>query len=143
MSHITFLRHAESIFNVDCKSNLRDCSLTTFGILQASTLNGHYDLIIVSPLLRAKQTLLHSNITYDHCIINNLIREFKTDPCDFFEDEEYKLETEDELMDRGNEFINELKRLNSNILVISHCEFIFSITGTSLHNIEKLSIEIV
>ena len=51
---VTVLRHCESTFNADPASAQKDCPLSPAGERHASTLRGHYDLVLVSPLLRAR-----------------------------------------------------------------------------------------
>jgi broad specificity phosphatase PhoE len=133
--HITWLRHCESEFNHDPTSLAIDCPLTYEGLRHAATLSGHYELVVVSPLLRTRQTLEASRITYDRLEVSALVREHRVDPCDFMEDELQVVESEDELMDRGTLFLNDLRtRQEETVLVVSHCEFIFSITGESPRN---------
>ena len=57
----------------------------------------YFDLVICSPLKRTIQTLEYSNIKYKKIIYNKLFREFKTDICDFFEDEEIIYENEEDI----------------------------------------------
>jgi broad specificity phosphatase PhoE len=129
---VTFLRHTESEFNSDPSSTTRDCPLTEFGRQQAAALTGHYPLVLVSPLLRAQQTLQHSRITFDRAEVSHLVREHRVDACDFLVGEELLVETDEELMHRGDQLLRRLRHLPyDSVLVISHCEFICSLTGES------------
>jgi broad specificity phosphatase PhoE len=137
MPRVVFLRHAESAFNVDPQSTILDCPLTERGQQQASQLTGHYPLVITSPLLRARQMLDLSQITYSDLRVSLLVREHQVDPCDFLDGESpTSIETEEDLIRRGDQFLEKLKTLASYplILVVSHCEFICSITGESPDN---------
>jgi broad specificity phosphatase PhoE len=124
---VTFLRHAQSVFNRDLTSE-KDCDLSDLGIQQAEEVSGYYDVIICSILKRAKQTLLHSNLTSKQLHFTELCREVRRDICDFLEGEdETKLETESELQKRMNEFKQFLRSKVSpgqSVLVICHRDFI-------------------
>ena len=105
------------------------------GRQQAATLTGHYPLVLVSPLQRARQTLLYSDysrITYDRVEVSDLVREQRVDACDFLVGEELHVESDEELMHRGDQLLQRLRRSPyESVLVISHCEFICSLTGES------------
>jgi hypothetical protein len=53
-------------------------------------------------------------------------------------------ETDDQLMARGDEFLNHLKTAGYRepILVISHCDFIHSLSGESPQNAERIHLSI-
>jgi hypothetical protein len=109
------------------------------GRQQASALCGHYSLVIASPLQRARQTLQLSSITYDRLEVSQLVREHRVDPCDFLLDEEEWDESEEELMLRGDLFLlHRLSCEHRSVLVVSHCEFICSLTGESPLNAEAV-----
>lgn len=132
---VTFLRHAESDFNLDPHSTQTDCDLSPRGCAQAATLAGHWSLVIVSPLVRARRTLALSQITYDRLEVWPDVREQRTDACDFMHGEVQAQESDDELMERADRVIVKIRALfESDVLIVSHCEFIFTITGVSLHN---------
>ncbi len=61
MPHVTVLRHGESEYNVGNR-DLKDCGITDKGRQQAAGLTGHYDLVVCSPLRRARETLEHSQV---------------------------------------------------------------------------------
>lgn len=138
-SSITFLRHAESEFNIDPLSTTRDCGLTPHGQTTAAQLTGHYQLIICSPLKRAIETLHYSQLTYDNIVFEPLTREHKVDSCDFFDHEEIVIESDEELTTRGDLFLQRYRSYH--ILVISHCEFIANITSYSLDNLQTTCIK--
>ena len=150
---ILFLRHAESIFNVDKNNKLKNCSITKKGIEQSKKIeiDIYFDLLICSPLKRTIQTLEYSNIKYKKIIYNKLFREFKTDICDFFEDEEIIYENEEDILNRINEckiLLNKLKIEFKNILIIGHADFFWYLSseisdnerfGTWLDNCEIIN----
>lgn len=129
---ITFLRHAQSIFNVHLTSE-KDCGLSPLGIEQAQSLQGEYDLIILSTLRRTHQTLLHSGIVGKRILITDLCREQRKDICDYLEGEdETDIEWENELEERIEAFKQYLRvfcRPDEKVLVISHGDFIDCATG--------------
>ena len=71
---VHIMRNGESVVN----STEKDTSLTDKGILQSKNKIGHFDVVICSPLLKAKQTLENSGITYTMLIITSLCREVLT-----------------------------------------------------------------
>lgn len=104
---ITLFRHAQSTFN-SLGDQSRDVPITQHGIQQAKHLKGDYDLIICSTMKRARQTLDASNLVYKDVLFTNLCREFKNvTPGDYFNGEEMKQETHEELLKR----IKDLKEL--------------------------------
>ena len=127
---VTFLRHAQSIFNRDLTSE-KDCELSPYGIQQAEKLTGFYDVIFCSILKRAKQTLLHSQINSKQLHFTDLCREVRRDICDFLQGEdETQLETEKELQTRikhFKEFVRSKTKPGEKILVICHRDFIHEI----------------
>jgi broad specificity phosphatase PhoE len=127
---VSFLRHAESIFNANLTSE-KDCDLTEKGRLQASQLENQYDVIICSIMKRTCQTLDYSKLSTRKVIFTDLCREKRADICDFlpFEDETKK-ETDEELQQRIKIFRYFVKSQVSsyqNVLVISHGDFIHAV----------------
>lgn len=127
---VTFLRHAQSIFNRDLTSE-KDCKLTDYGIEQAKKINGTYDIIVCSILKRAKQTLQYSELSSKQLHFTDLCREVRRDICDFLEGEdETKLETEEEVQKRIKEFkkfLHSKTKPGEKVLVICHRDFIHEI----------------
>lgn len=68
-----FTRHAESLENIGIETV--DSPLSIEGRRQAARLTGWYDLVIVSPLRRALETLHYSKITYTRLQICETFRE--------------------------------------------------------------------
>ena len=127
---VTFLRHAQSIFNRDLTSE-KDCELTEYGIEQAKQIKGTYDVIICSILKRTKQTLQCSELSCKHLYFTDLCREIRRDICDFLEEEdETQLETEEEIQRRikgFKEFLRSRAKEGDKVLIISHRDFIHEI----------------
>jgi broad specificity phosphatase PhoE len=127
---VTFLRHAQSIFNRDLTSK-KDCELTDYGIEQAKQIKGTYDIIICSILKRAKQTLQYSELNSKKLYFTDLCREVRRDICDFFEGEdESNLESDEELQKRMKlfkEFLRYKTNPGERVLVICHRDFIHEI----------------
>lgn len=129
---VYFMRHAQSMFNrygIDEKN----CGITNHGKKQAqqAVINHEFDLIIISPLRRCRETLDNLNIKYKNLIVNHNCREFKTSACDFFEDEEFIKETNEQLQKRISDFRNELalyKKIYNKILVICHGVYVSHFT---------------
>jgi broad specificity phosphatase PhoE len=128
---VTFLRHAQSIFNRDLTSK-KDCELTDYGIEQAKQIKGTYDIIICSILKRAKQTLQYSELNSKKLYFTDLCREVRRDICDFFEGEdESNLESDEELQKRMKlfkEFLRSKTNPGERVLVICHRDFIHEIS---------------
>jgi broad specificity phosphatase PhoE len=150
--NIILIRHAESEFNVAYESylkhqavypNLPDAEITLNGVKQAKDLGDQLVVIlgeckrvyfIVSPLKRAQKTFLYVSqaldkhkIAYKH-ETNELCREYKTDSCDFFDNEPFEIEEEDLFEKRLSDFRDYLTKIKSDhdiILVISHSDFIY------------------
>jgi broad specificity phosphatase PhoE len=127
---VTFLRHAQSVFNRDLTSE-KNCELTPEGIEQAKKVTGTFDVIICSLLQRAKQTLEHSQLSCKKLYFTDLCREVRVDICDFFENEdENEKETEEEVQNRitaFKQFLWERVTADMKVLVICHRDFIHEI----------------
>ena len=137
---VYFLRHGESLFNLNKNNDLIDCSLTSLGIEQSKTISNpkHYSLIISSPLSRCLQTFDHSNLTCDHFQINHLFREIQTGfQSDLLnENEEVSIDSEEQIhqrIDQIKNYLIELKEKNyENILIISHADLIWYLTSKEI-----------
>lgn len=141
---VYFLRHGQSLFNLNENNDLIDCSLTSLGMEQSKTIEfhshpKHYSLIISSPLSRCLQTFNHSNLTSDHFQINDLFREIQTGcKSDLLnENEEISIDTDEQIhqrIDQINNYLIELKDKNyQNILIISHGDLIWYLTSKEIH----------
>lgn len=119
---ITLIRHAH------CDDG--SAGLSSLGKQQAAALEGHYDVVMVSPLLRAQQTFLRSNITGDLYITEPLVREQVTEDVDLLPGEAFHIESEE----RVDERVQTLKALlqqyvGRTICIISHADFIWHFTS--------------
>ena len=143
---VTFLRHAQSVFNRDHVSG-KNCPLTDVGIQQAEQITGEYDVIICSILKRAKETLQYSQLTAKKLYFTDLCREVRVDPGDFLEDEdETKIETEQEVKKRIQLFKQYLKEKvdpGQKVLVICHRDFIHAIGNKKYPEPKNAEIQVI
>jgi broad specificity phosphatase PhoE len=127
---VTFLRHAQSIFNRDFTSE-KDCCLSEQGVQDAKEITGTYDIIICSTMKRAKETLQHSQLSSKKLYFTDLCREYKLDICDFLEDEDHtQKESHEELEKRMRlfkQYLHEKVEPGKSVLVICHRDFIYEI----------------
>jgi broad specificity phosphatase PhoE len=135
LTDIYILRHCQSEFNANHNSETRDCLLTVMGVKQALDLSHPvvFDVVYVSPLSRSKQTLELSGINYRDVVICHLLREIKIDWCDFFNDEDIHLESDDDFRDRLVEFKSWFQkelcfRYPRNVLLVGHADFFHHMT---------------
>lgn len=129
---VTFVRHAESVFNKYLTSG-KDCDLTAVGRDQAAKLEGKYDVIVLSCLRRTHQTLLYSQLKASRILITDLCREKRVDICDFLlHENEANKESDEELahrIDCFKEFLRREVRPEETCAVITHGDFIHAATG--------------
>jgi broad specificity phosphatase PhoE len=122
---VHMLRHAQSEANIGIEK--LDPHITDEGKRQASKMYGEYDLVIISPLIRTLQTLLHSNIKYEHIFVTELCREVRDGaPSNHILDEDYRPESYETFRDRVNDFrklIRKKAEKHQRILVITHGVF--------------------
>jgi broad specificity phosphatase PhoE len=164
MVKLTFIRHAQCEFNVNkslTPEQSVDSKLTTEGVIQASHLNFHFDMLILSPLKRAMQTYTNSEIITSKVIISEFVREWLDNPANFLKGEymslntssDVKFESEEDLEDRVDKAIFFIKCLCSmheytNIGIITHFQFIRAVgrklkgEDTKIKNCEFLEIEL-
>ncbi len=115
MVKVYLLRHAESEFQVNFpKDTVYDVPLSAKGHEQASKIQGHFDLALCSPLMRARQTLESSKITYGKMEILPEARERKTFKGDFFEGENFQE------VEPLPQFVLRVKKLTD--ILKRHCE---------------------
>lgn len=136
---ITLLRDEESVFNADPRNDTRDCGLTQRGKRNCARIRSPivYDLVICSPLKRARETLRYSNLRYRHVGYNPLFREQRTNLCDLMAGEEVVFESEEQIVERIERAkqqlwiytCNEAARAK-NILIVGHGDFFFYLTAT-------------
>lgn len=134
---IRLIRHAESTWNAlgDTSNNV---PTTENGKNQAKNLSGEYDLVVCSTLRRARETIDNSNIKYKKIIFTDLCREhFDGNPSNYFSLEEHKKESQEELLQRTEEFkcfVGKLMKDNYKICVITHYGFLQKMTGFRFNN---------
>jgi broad specificity phosphatase PhoE len=131
--NIYLIRHAESMCNVYHSQFLNNDkgvvnpALSELGIKQAIELNKKvkhikFDLVIVSPLRRTKETCHYANLNYDNLITCKLCREGKYGICELMEKEikpgmislnnkELKFESEEDFNHRVEVFKQYLNNL--------------------------------
>ncbi|HSW76556.1 MAG TPA: phosphoglycerate mutase family protein [Candidatus Saccharimonadales bacterium] len=122
--NLYFTRHAESYGNVG--QDRIDSPLTETGVEQAKKLIGHYDLIVCSPLRRAKETLHYSQLTYDKLIICDQFRERLMSNTDRMLLETQTSETDETFWNRVWHFHHQLEDWSlqyKSILLIGHGYF--------------------
>ncbi len=138
MSRVYLLRHAESEANAGI--HVEDARLTECGRNQAAKLTGHYDLVICSIMTRAKETLEHSNITYNKVIYSPEAREMKTHIGDFLPGEKRTAESQKDLMKRLDTLVNEIQEYSkeySKILIVSHYYTLMYLTSRNKDEVRK------
>jgi len=136
---VMLFRHAQSTWNAYGDIS-RDSSITESGREMAKLLKGNYDLVICSPLKRARQTLDATNIVYGNIMFSELCREIKDgNPVNLYNGEstENDPETEEQIVQRIEDFKNYVKSLlptYPNIAVITHFCFLERLTGYKFEN---------
>jgi broad specificity phosphatase PhoE len=142
---IWLIRHAQSLFNAQGLM-VHDVALSPDGHQQAQKVNGHVDLVIISPLRRTHQTLSSSQITYDRLIVSDLCREFRNGSItDILEGETQLIETLEDAQSRIEQFktfLQECAKKYKHICVISHHGFLCVLTGReNIANCEVILVE--
>ena len=130
MKTVTLIRHAQSKFNageIKSEQDLINCKLSANGINQATTINGSFNLLILSPLKRAIQTYTYSNIHTEDIIISHLFREQRENtPLNYLENESISPENDVQMKERVMVAVQYLKSCKpTNIGVITHAHFIY------------------
>lgn len=172
MSNIYVIRHGEVDFNVNNKINgVNNCSLNATGIEQAKSRSSevkefNIDLIICSPLQRAKETCKYVNVEnkpveYDNRLMERDSRSMQYKSVDILDmniwyDAQKEIIYEDaegfrSVLKRVYEFLDEIKEkhLNKNILLVTHgdvCKAIYMYFNknevTDISKIEQKNCEI-
>ncbi len=85
------MRHKQSLANLHGDAG-KDCELSDYGKIQSKQVCGEWDLVIVSCLKRAQQTLTCSNLSYKQKLVTPFCREIMMrDSCDYLEYEQKHL----------------------------------------------------
>lgn len=145
---ITFIRHGESTFN-RFGTMTPDCPLSEEGKVQASRLAGVYDLIVCSPLRRARETVQFSGMESREIVISPLCREIGDgNPINYLVTEQPPfMETPAQLETRMQSFLQWLaQRKEPTIAVVTHALFLYhlfrplNLHPQLFHNCETLVI---
>jgi len=123
---ITLIRHGDTDYNHNlAQLYVTNIPLNEAGIEKSSHLQGTYDVVYVSPLLRTQMTLQHSKINMNKLIMDERIREQMVYPCDMMQNEVLSKEDDDQLMRRCYSFLCSLKKSpDTNICIITHSNWI-------------------
>lgn len=143
MGVIYFIRHGESRFNRYGENTL-DVDLTDLGRLQSMNLTYDVDLVICSPLFRARQTLRFSKLTYRKLIYSELCSEHKNGLLANYLNEEETQETDEMFQKRIAQFMGMLVRIRQNynsIAVVTHHGVIGQLTGQNVNNCHTVVME--
>lgn len=136
---ITLLRHTQSLTNFTHNDQLNP-PLTKKGIKDAQLLSGHYDFILISPLLRTEQTYLYSNLTGIIVEYSTLCREKRGTHAYLsktLKNEKGYIEGEDGFNFRMyllKLYLDYLRQHYKRILVITHHGVIMALTGQHAYN---------
>ncbi len=132
---VYLLRHCQSEYNAGNKKAI-DPPLTNLGLKQASKLQGHFDVVLCSPLTRTMQTLHASHITYGRLMITSELREWRQADCDFFPHEQtlgITMETADSCRQRICYILDRVRGLaasGNKVLLIGHLGFFKLMTSS-------------
>jgi len=130
---VTIVRHVESLYNRTLIDS-RDCGITDAGKKNAKFIKGYYDIVLLSPLRRCRETLEYSGVRYGEKMTVDSIREHRVQECDFLENEDKVTESEGDILSRVGEFKGFIKDFiarnpNKKILVITHADFVWYLTS--------------
>ena len=126
MKTIHFARHAQTVFGGE---ELDD--ITDRGEEQSKSLNGVYDLVVISEAFATRRTLENSSIKFNKIIVSDLCGEKSIN------------EKENRVLERVEKFKTQLRfysAIYDRILVISHGVFGWYITKKCLNNCEVIDI---
>jgi len=127
---IVLLRHAQSEANFGKLS--KNSLLSPQGIFQAQQLSGEFDLILVSPLRRALQTLEYSSLKSTTKEICDLCREQYFHESDMLDHETYIHDEPsyflEERVRKFHDLLEEKSKIYHHILIISHANFLARFT---------------
>jgi histidinol-phosphate aminotransferase len=145
----TVARHAQSVFNATGLDE-PDSGLSEVGMSQAvNSLHGTFDYIVTSPLARSRQTvalaLESGRLSVRFEVLSwDCIRERVTDVSDTLVNEDFKVESEDQVLSRVLQFRRRLASLlpGSTVLVVSHKNFLVHVAGFFLENAESFEMSL-
>ncbi|KAJ4458062.1 hypothetical protein PAPYR_6331 [Paratrimastix pyriformis] len=128
---VWLLRHCESEFNSGKDKLGHDVPLTERGFAQAALIEGVFDVVALSPLRRAQQTLYSSKIKAHQIIVLPELREIKKDPCDYLLDEvdPHVDESEESVARRVQAVLTWAHSQTApRVLLVGHADFFFALT---------------
>jgi broad specificity phosphatase PhoE len=139
---VDYIRHSECTFDARVKTEAaqeKDAPLTYAGVTQATTLSGNYDVVICSPLMCARQTLLFSNIVAGKIEFSEMVREvLDGNVAHLLANESTTLAEPSASVDRRVQQVHErtdaLRAQGKSVLVVSHHNFLLRLLGVSLPN---------
>lgn len=149
---VTFVRAGQSAAAATGDFSQRNAPLSAKGREEAAALGGHFDVVLCSPLCRARQTLRLSRISYDELVIAPEAREVICCRCDVMtEDEDDECpETDEASLRRCVALFNRVCAMQKrSVLIISHCLLIaeftnaFSEASLNLRNAEMVCVRLV
>jgi broad specificity phosphatase PhoE len=135
-----FLRHCQSVFNA---TGLKVCDveLSEFGKQQASTIHGPVDVVICSPLKRARQTLELSKLVYKTVEYFDEAREIPDgNIVNHFENEPIISFSEEDIIRRINALKEKVKSYpeGTSVLVVGHHTLFYKMFGKYFRNGEMV-----
>ena len=135
MPKLYLLRHAESIANATrWKVCDVDTDLSEKGIEQAKQVTGEFDLVLVSPMKRARRTVELSQIKYKEIRVVHDAREQRYTITDLLEGEDYKIpESKEAMAERVKNLKKELREevsTGKKILLATHSVLIRVLTSS-------------
>lgn len=138
MSMVYLLRHAQSTYNATHgKVNEVDADLSRAGEAQATTITGQFDLVLCSPMRRARRTLELSKIKYTEMQILTEARELRSIKSDFLEGECIFQESHEQMRERIKCIKDKLKKeveKDKTVLLVTHSAIIRTLTSPNMHS---------
>lgn len=131
---IHLVRHGESRWN-RFNDISPDVALTDIGQLQARNVVLNVDLVVCSPMRRARETLEHSKISYKKIICSENAREHKNGlGCNYLHNEKNEQEDFISRMEIFRKELDILKDNHKSIVVVTHHGVIKALTGIDTYN---------
>lgn len=125
---LKFLRHGESTSNSG-ENDCVDAGLTARGRQQVLHHEGHYPLVVVSPMRRTRETFQATKIAATHIIWEPRCRERISHPRDCMAGEKFVVENDNVFSARLREFKmrltawHDLFHTSGDILIVGHSHF--------------------
>jgi broad specificity phosphatase PhoE len=146
---VYLMRHSESEWNVDSSSTRKDPPITQNGMIQASKLEFEVDVVFCSPLRRARETLESSKIRcrgQENVWHWDVLREVRSDPCDFFESEEFSVEDMKSVGKRVDMLMEKMKEVAKEkeseiVLFVGHSDLFYHLSGYDLDLCEVIQFD--